>query len=48
VSLQIGKTKLVENTDFVFTGDGNLAKAVKTDLVFLGLVSDENLAKVNV
>ena len=48
VSLQIGKTKLVENTDFVFTGDGNLAKAVKTDLVFLGLVSDENLAKVDV
>ena len=48
VSLQIGKTKLVENTDFVFTGDGNLSKAVKTDLVFLGLVSDENLAKVDV
>lgn len=48
VSLQIGKTKLVENTDFVFTGEGNLAKAVKTDLVFLGLVTDENLAKVNV
>jgi hypothetical protein len=48
VTLQIGKTKLVENTDFVFTGDGNLAKAVKTDLVFLGLVTDENLAKVNV
>jgi len=48
VSLQIGKTKLVENTDFVFTGDGNLAKAVKTELVFLGLVTDENLAKVNV
>ena len=48
VSLQIGKTKLVENSDFVFTGDGNLPKAVKTELVFLGLVTDENLAKVNV
>lgn len=48
VSLQIGKTKLVENVDFVFTGDGNLPKAIKTELVFLGLVNDENLAKVNV
>ncbi len=48
VTLQIGKTKLVENTDFVFTGDGNMAKAAKADLVFLGLVTDENLAKVDV
>lgn len=48
VTLQIGKTKLVENTDFVFTGDGNMAKAAKGDLVFLGLVTDENLAKVDV
>ncbi|MDA1269417.1 MAG: M28 family peptidase [Bacteroidetes bacterium] len=48
VSLQIGKKKLVENTDFVFTGDGNLTKAVKTELVFLGAVNDENLSKVNV
>lgn len=48
VSLQIGKTKLVENQDFVFTGDGNMAKAAKSDLVFLGLVTDENLAKVDV
>ncbi|MEY3405050.1 MAG: hypothetical protein RL161_480 [Bacteroidota bacterium] len=48
VTLQIGKAKLVENTDFVFTGDGNMAKAAKADLVFLGLVNDENLAKVDV
>ncbi|MCM0060502.1 MAG: M28 family metallopeptidase [Algoriphagus sp.] len=48
VSLQIGKKKLVENTDFVFTGDGNLPKAIRTGLVFLGVVSDENLAKVDV
>lgn len=48
VTLQVGKAKLVENQDFVFTGDGNMAKAAKADLVFLGLVSDENLAKVDV
>lgn len=48
VTLQIGKAKLVENTDFVFTGDGNMDKAAKADLVFLGLVTDENLAKVDV
>lgn len=48
VNLEIGKSKLVENVDFVFTGDGNMAKTMKTELVFLGLVSDENLAKVNV
>nr|WP_287938606.1 M28 family peptidase [Algoriphagus sp.] len=48
VTLQIGKAKLVENTDFVFTGDGNMAKAAKADLVFLGLVTDENLTKVDV
>jgi hypothetical protein len=48
VSLQVGKLKLVENQDYVFTGDGNMAKAAKADLVFLGLVTDENLAKVDV
>ncbi len=48
VILQIGKAKLVENTDFIFTGDGNMAKVAKADLVFLGLVTDENLAKVDV
>ena len=48
VTLQVGKTKLVENQDFVFIGDGNMAKAAKTDLIFLGLVTDENLAKVDV
>ncbi|TDQ17590.1 peptidase M28-like protein [Algoriphagus boseongensis] len=48
VTLQVGKNKLVENQDFVFTGDGDMAKAAKTDLVFLGLVTDENLAKVDV
>ena len=48
VTLQVGKNKLVENQDFVFTGDGNMAKATKGELVFLGLVTDENLAKVDV
>jgi hypothetical protein len=48
VTLQVGKARLVENQDFVFIGDGNMAKAAKADLVFLGLVSDENLAKVDV
>lgn len=48
VSLKIGKNKLVNNEDFVFTGDGDMKKAAKSELVFLGLVSDENLAKVDV
>jgi hypothetical protein len=48
VTLQIGKTKLIENQDFVFTGDGDMKKAAKSELVFLGLVTDENLAKVDV
>lgn len=48
VSLKIGKTNLVDNSDFVFTGDGDMKKSAKADLVFLGLVSDENLAKVDV
>ena len=48
VSLQVGKQKLVENQDFVFIGDGDMKKTSKTDLVFLGLVNDENLAKVDV
>lgn len=48
VSLKIGKTNLVDNSDFVFTGDGDMKKSAKSDLVFLGLVSDENLAKVDV
>ncbi|WP_026951830.1 M28 family metallopeptidase [Algoriphagus mannitolivorans] len=48
VSLQIGKQKLVENQDFVFIGDGDMKKASKSELVFLGLVNDENLAKVDV
>ncbi|SFO71905.1 Peptidase family M28 [Algoriphagus ornithinivorans] len=48
VTLQVGKSKLVENEDFVFVGDANMKKASKTELVFLGLVNDENLAKVDV
>jgi Zn-dependent M28 family amino/carboxypeptidase len=48
VDLKIGKNKLVMNEDFVFSGDGNMAKSMKTDLVFLGLVTDANLAKVAV
>lgn len=48
VNLKIGKNKLVSNEDYVFIGDGDMKKSAKTDLVFLGLVSDENLAKVDV
>ena len=48
VTLQVGKQKLVENQDFVFIGDGDMKKAAKSELVFLGLVNDENLAKVDV
>lgn len=48
VNLKVGKNKLVNNEDFVFTGDGDMKKAAKSELVFLGLVSDENLAKVDV
>ena len=48
VTLQVGKAKLIENQDFVFIGDGNMAKAAKADLVFLGLAEDANLAKVDV
>lgn len=48
VNLKIGKNKLVLNEDYVFIGDGDMKKSAKTDLVFLGLVSDENLAKVDV
>lgn len=48
VSLQIGKQKLTQNVDFIFQGDADMAKKMKTELVFLGLASDENLAKVDV
>nr|WP_237701650.1 M28 family peptidase [Algoriphagus machipongonensis] len=48
VNLKIGRNKLVNNEDFVFVGDGDMKKTEKTELVFLGLVSDENLAKVEV
>lgn len=48
VDLKVGKNKLEMNKDFVFSGDGNMAKSMKTELVFLGLVTDENLAKVAV
>lgn len=48
VSLKIGKHNLVNNEDFVFVGDGDMKKKVNSDLVFLGLVSEENLAKVDV
>jgi hypothetical protein len=48
VSLTVGKQKLVNNKDFVFIGDGDLKKATKSELVFLGLASEENLKKVDV
>jgi hypothetical protein len=48
ISLNVGKQKLVNNEDFVFIGDGDVRKAAKTELVFLGLATEENLKKVNV
>ena len=48
VSLKIGKSKLVLNEDFVFVGDADMKRNKKTELVFLGLASDENLSKVEV
>ncbi|WP_186753674.1 M28 family peptidase [Echinicola salinicaeni] len=48
VELRVGKQNLINNEDFVFIGDGDMKKRTKTDLVYLGLASDENLAKVDV
>jgi hypothetical protein len=48
VNLTVGTKKMVNNVDFIFLGDGDMKKAEKSDVVFLGLVSDENLSKVNV
>jgi hypothetical protein len=48
VSLKIGKNKLTLNEDFVFVGDADMKRNKKTDLVFLGLASDENISKVEV
>ena len=48
VSLKVGKQKLVNNEDFVFIGDGDMKRAEKAELVFLGLANEENLKKVDV
>jgi len=48
VSLKVGNQKLVNNKDFVFIGDGDMKKKEKAELVFLGLASEEHLAKVDV
>lgn len=48
VELRVGRTKLVLYEDFVFIGDADMKRRSRTDLVFLGLSSEENLAKVNV
>ncbi|WP_114747782.1 M28 family peptidase [Pleomorphovibrio marinus] len=48
VSLSIGKNEFIENEDFIFMGDGDMKKREKTELVFLGLVSEENLEIVEV
>lgn len=48
VELRVGRTDLVLNEDFVFIGDADMKKRTRTDLVFLGLSSEENLAKVDV
>lgn len=48
VELRVGKRDLMLNEDFVFIGDGDMKKRTRTDLVFLGLASEENLEKVAV
>lgn len=48
VSFQIGRQKLEPNKDFIFIGDGDMRRAQKADLVFLGEATKENLAKVDV
>ncbi len=48
ISLKVGKQKLINNEDFVFIGDADMKKKGKSELVFLGLASEENLEKVNV
>jgi hypothetical protein len=48
LELQVGNQDLVLNEDFVFIGDADTQKRIRTELVFLGLSSDENLAKVDV
>jgi Zn-dependent M28 family amino/carboxypeptidase len=48
VKLTVGKVKLVNNEDFVFIGDGDMKKTFRTELVFLGLASSENLEKVDI
>ncbi|PRY86275.1 M28 family peptidase [Mongoliibacter ruber] len=48
VSLNVGKQKLANNEDFIFIGDADMSRSAKTDLVFLGLANEENLAKVDV
>jgi len=48
ISLKVGKINLTLNEDFVFVGDADMKKKMKSELVFLGLASEENLSKVNV
>ncbi|TVP48985.1 MAG: M28 family peptidase [Mongoliibacter sp.] len=47
VSLNVGKQKLINNEDFIFIGDADMSKSKKTELVFLGLANEENIAKVD-
>jgi hypothetical protein len=48
VALKVGRNKLTLNEDFIFLGDGDMKKNERTELVFLGLASEENLSKVNI
>lgn len=48
VDLKIGKNVLINNEDFVFLGDADMKKPTRTELVFLGLASQENLDKIDV
>ncbi|MDN3668746.1 M28 family peptidase [Echinicola jeungdonensis] len=46
--LKVGKQKLTQNEDYVFIGDADMKRKSKTELVFLGLANEENLANINI
>lgn len=48
VTLQVGKTKMQLNKDFIFVGDADMKKSQKASIVFVGDGSKESLAKVDV
>ncbi|EKB50534.1 Leupeptin-inactivating enzyme 1 precursor [Cecembia lonarensis LW9] len=48
VTFQLGREKLEANKDFIFIGDGDMRRAQRADLVFLGEATEGNLSKVDV